>query len=108
MEGTDQTTHGHSNEGFPTRHLIGYVLSVVLTLGALWIAESTSGIGTIITLILLLAALQVAVQLYFFMHIAETPGPHFHIMALSLGVFLAATVVLGSMWIMAFGAHQAY
>lgn len=94
---------------FPWLHVIGYGLSVILTLLALlsvlghWMAG-----GTLITIIMLLATIQIGIQLFFFMHFTEGHGPRYHIYALSLALFFTIAFVAGSIWIMTFGGTQAY
>ncbi len=100
---------GSHEEGFPWSHVIGYVLSLILTFAALVIVENTKLSGAaMVTYILIFAGLQVFVQLFFFMHFTETVGPRIHIVSLSLGLFFTMCVILGSIWIMSFSGHQAY
>jgi cytochrome o ubiquinol oxidase operon protein cyoD len=88
-------------------YIIGFVLSVVLTLtaaGLIWIHLS-SGHRTfthpfLIGAILVLAVIQLVVQLIFFMHLADETGPRW-----KLGIFISTIgiiliVVVGSIWIM--------
>lgn len=105
---TGRRRGGHE-EGFPWSHVIGYILSLLLTFAALVVVENTklSGVA-MVAYILIFAGLQVFVQLFFFMHFMETVGPRIHIASLTLGLFFTMCVILGSIWIMSFSGHQAY
>ena len=94
---------------FPWSHVTGYILSVLLTASALWLVVARAGAPVwILSVILLLASLQIFVQLFFFMHVAESRGPGYHVWALTLAAVFTLTVVLGSIWIMSFGGNMAY
>lgn len=95
--------------GFPWRHVVGLILSIALTLIALWLVVNRvmTG-GSAMAVILILAMAQIAVQLAFFMHFTESRGPRYHITGLSLALFFTFCIVAGSIWIMTFGGHQAY
>ena len=90
----------------PMKNLIGFILSLVLTFAALWLGlAGVLSFGAVIVIMLILGCLQIAVQLYFFMHFSESDGPKYHIIGLSLGLFFAFCVIAGSIWIMTFNAQ---
>lgn len=94
--------HAH-HETFPWKHIIGFLLSLVLTAGALWFVLSAHLTSTaIIVAILVLAVFQVLVQLLLFMHLNESVGPAYQIVAVIFGFFTAFSVVGGSIWVMGF------
>lgn len=97
--------HGASHESSKT-YIIGYVLSLVLTVVAFVLALNTgmSHVPLFIAL-LVLATLQIFVQLFFFMHVTESDGPSYHVMALVLGAFFTITIVAASIWIMTFNSQ---
>lgn len=102
-------THGqpHKEHGL-TLPIIGFILSIMLTLIALWaVMNRVMSAEGIIILILVLATIQIAIQLFMFMHVTESKGYPWHAWMLTFGFLLVAAIVAGSMWIMAFGA-QAY
>lgn len=100
---------GHHEEGFPWHHIIGFVVSIVLTLVALWmVMQHVFPPAGLMTAILVLAAAQIAIQLFFFMHITESYGPRYHVMTLTIGLCFVIAVVAGSIWVMSFGSTQAY
>ena len=102
-EHTTQTHNDH--EGFPWKHVIGFILSLVLTFAALFTVLSLS-LSTPFTLfiILVLAIFQVLVQLLMFMHLNEHEGAY-QATAIFFGLFLAAVFVAGSIWIITYGAY---
>ncbi|MFF2094176.1 cytochrome o ubiquinol oxidase subunit IV [Paenibacillus sp. NPDC058174] len=84
-------------------YVIGFVLSIILTILPLVIVlnDLMSKTATII-FILIMAALQFVVQLFFFMHIRDEKKPRFNMIALIFGLVILLTVVAGSIWIMAY------
>lgn len=95
--------------GFPWSHVVGFIASIVLTLLALIMVEQEwlphSGL---FASILLLAILQIVIQLFFFMHFLEFPGPRYHVIALGMGLVFTFAVIVLSIWVMTFGGTQAY
>ncbi|HZG14095.1 MAG TPA: cytochrome o ubiquinol oxidase subunit IV [Candidatus Bathyarchaeia archaeon] len=96
--------HAHTeNHGSLKSYVIGFVLSIVLTIIPLVLVMNhvMSGAPLVIT-IMVMAILQLFVQLFFFMHIREGEKPRYNVQALVLGAVIVFTIVAGSMWIMAF------
>lgn len=90
-------------------HIIGFVLSLILTFIALRLVLSKAmAPASLFTVIFILALVQIAIQLYFFMHITERIGPRYHVLGLMLGAVFVIAIVAGSIWIMTFGGYQAY
>ena len=82
-------------------YIIGFVLSLALTLEAY--ALVTSGLysaGVTVTLILLLAIIQLLVQLFFFLHLDRAIRAPWNIVMLLFMGMVVAIVVFGSLWIM--------
>jgi cytochrome aa3 quinol oxidase subunit IV len=95
-----------SKKSFPWAHVIGYVGSIVLTvLALLFTVKAPFSQGSIITILLVLAVLQILIQLIFFMHITEKRGPAYHSIAIALGFLFTFAVVAGSLWVMAFNSQ---
>jgi cytochrome o ubiquinol oxidase operon protein cyoD len=94
---------GPASHGSLGKYIVGYVASLVLTVLALWLVLS-HGLGkqSLVLAILLLAALQVIVQLFLFMHVTEGDGPPTHSIAIGMGFFFTLVFVLGSIWILSF------
>ncbi|MCY0908814.1 MAG: cytochrome C oxidase subunit IV [Sulfobacillus thermosulfidooxidans] len=91
------------SEGFPWLQIFGYIGSLLLTIAALLavVQHILSPIG-LLTVILILAVAQAALQLGIFMHLRESRGSTWHIITLGLGIVIALGLVGMSMWIMTF------
>ncbi|WP_174613029.1 cytochrome C oxidase subunit IV family protein [Virgibacillus ihumii] len=91
----------HSGK-LPVKHIIGFALSLILTIAAAWVAlGSNLPIGWIIGGTLAMAVIQAAIQLFLFMHLTETEGVGnapwnmmFH------GAIMVGIVVAGSLFTM--------
>ncbi len=83
------------------KYLIGFSISLVITLLAFIMVMNNqiSGKGVYI-FIGILAAIQLVVQLMFFLHIGQSKGPKWDSLAFYYTVFAIATLVIGSIWIM--------
>lgn len=107
MSGNTATNHKHS----ATQYIIGYLASLVLTAIAFILALTHSmSFSPLLVVMMILAALQILVQLFFFMHITESEGPPYHAIALGLGLAITFTIALLSIWILGFGyaPHMTY
>ncbi|MFC7394652.1 cytochrome aa3 quinol oxidase subunit IV [Scopulibacillus cellulosilyticus] len=100
---SNEHTHFHAEHtGFPWKHIIGLVISLILTFAALWIVTSNAfSVPFIITAIVILAVIQALVQLFMFMHITEG-SKTWQLTAIIFGAFIAFCVVAGTIWIMLF------
>jgi cytochrome aa3 quinol oxidase subunit IV len=88
---------------FPWSHVLGFLLSIALTLLAfVAVRQHVLSSGPLLFAILILAVLQILVQLLFFMHVTESHGPRYHILAFSLAMFFVFVFVGASIWIMTF------
>ncbi|MGM0806571.1 MAG: cytochrome aa3 quinol oxidase subunit IV [Bacillota bacterium] len=102
-------TVANEPHGFPWKHLIGFVLSIVLTLFALWIAlETDLSMTWILIIIFGFAFLQAALQLLMFMHVTENSTKSNLTSRVQIGnilfaAFVAIVIVIGSVWVMAAG-----
>lgn len=94
-------SHGHEQHGSLKSYVVGFILSIVLTIIPLVVVlnDMMGKTGTM-AVILGTAALQFVVQLFFFMHIRETEKPRWNVMALIFGLLMMLTIVIGSIWIM--------
>mgnify|MGYP001361004154 CR=1 FL=1 len=95
--------HQAAHHGSLKSYVIGFVLSIVLTIIPLVAVMNKLLTGpSLIVLILAMAVLQFAVQLFFFMHLKEGENARWNIMALILGLIILLTIVAGSIWIMTY------
>lgn len=89
----------NTHNSFPWQHVFGFILSLVLTFGAMYVALYTSlPLATILTVIITLAVVQALIQLVMFMHISEGEGIAQKI-AIGFGFFIAVATVVGTVWI---------
>ncbi|WP_027091304.1 cytochrome o ubiquinol oxidase subunit IV [Cohnella thermotolerans] len=105
--GHSHDAHGDSHEshGSLKSYVIGFVLSLVLTIIPLVAVLNDIVEGTAARVVLLVTAvLQFVVQLFFFMHLREEKKPRWNLMALILGLVIVLTIVIGSIWIMTYNA----
>jgi len=96
--------HGHGSQGghgsFKS-YLIGFLLSIVLTIIPLVAILKDLVEGTAAMVVLLVTAiLQFIVQLLFFMHLNDEDKPRYNLMTLIFGLVIVITIVAGSIWIM--------
>lgn len=101
-----ESTHSAHAGRFPWAHIVGYILSLVLTAAAFWLVLAhKAGLAATLVVIVLLGVLQILVQLFFFMHITESDGPAWHTVMLLVGFLFVVVIVGGSIWIMSFGGQ---
>ncbi|HEX6922738.1 MAG TPA: cytochrome aa3 quinol oxidase subunit IV [Bacillales bacterium] len=95
---------GQSHGGFPWRQVIGFILSIVLTLLAVWVAFGL-GLSTKVTLgiIVVFAFLQASVQLFMFMHVTETKDGSIQTWNMVHAFIAFIIIIIGSIWVMSFG-----
>lgn len=101
---TQQPNQNQANShysGFPWKHVIGFALSIVLTLLALWVALGTNLPAIwILTIIFAFAILQAAVQLLLFMHLTETTNGIVQATTMIHSLFIFIVIVAGTVWVM--------
>lgn len=98
---------GHKKHS-ATKYVVGYLSSLILTAIAFLLALTSSmRVGPLVVVLMILAAFQIVVQLYFFMHVTEGDGPPFHSVFLVLGLIFTFAIALMSIWVMSFPAFMA-
>lgn len=103
-ENTQITPHNKHGAG---KYVVGYLSSIALTAIAFGIALTRAmHSGPLLLVLIMLAGLQIIVQLFFFMHVTEGDGPPYHSVALILGLFFTFAIALMSVWIMGFGGAR--
>jgi cytochrome o ubiquinol oxidase subunit IV len=82
-------------------YLIGFGISVLLTLASFYIVHTDLiwGPGIAVALIVLAVA-QIGIQLVFFLHLTTAPDNTNNAMALAFGVLIVLLIIGGSIWIM--------
>jgi cytochrome o ubiquinol oxidase subunit IV len=90
-------------------YLIGFVLSVILTVGAFFIAQSDFIWAPAIPVALTaLAIAQIGVQLVFFLHLTTGSDNINNSLALAFGTLVVALVIGGTLWIMSSMNHHMF
>ncbi|GED31545.1 MULTISPECIES: cytochrome o ubiquinol oxidase subunit IV [Brevibacillus] len=99
--------HGdHHNHGSLKSYVIGFILSIVLTIIPLvMVMNNMLDKTTTVIWILVMAVLQFIVQLFFFMHVREGEKPRYNVQTLVLGLVIVFTIIAGSIWIMMFNKY---
>lgn len=94
--------HGHqTHHGSYVAYIVGFVLSIVLTLVAYFAIVNDWLSGTAALLfVAALAVLQLLVQLLFFLHMGQERGPRWNLMTFVYAGMVVVIVVIGSIWIM--------
>lgn len=84
-----------------TSYVIGFVSSIILTIVSFMLVMSheLTSVWTII-IIVVLAAIQVLVQLYFFLHLGRESKPRWNLYVLLFASLVIIVVIGGSLWIM--------
>lgn len=97
-----QQHHEEHAHGSLKQYVIGFVLSIILTIIPL-VAVLNDMFNQRTTLVILFATAvaQLLVQLLMFMHIRDEKGPRFNMVALVFAGVLLLTIVIGSIFVMA-------
>ncbi|GIP49912.1 Cytochrome c oxidase subunit 4B [compost metagenome] len=95
--GSPAVKHRQRHEG-PEKHIIAFIFSIVLTLIA-FAAVAAGGVNTAFTVILLLvmAVLQVLIQLGYWMHMKDK-GHLIPIIFMAGGFFVAFTAIIAALY----------
>ncbi|ENH95700.1 cytochrome aa3 quinol oxidase subunit IV [Gracilibacillus halophilus YIM-C55.5] len=89
---------------FPWNHVIGFILSIALTLLAVFVAFQTDFSSNVVLWIIgSLAIFQALIQLFLFMHITEGKEGPVNVINMIYSVFLALVIVFGSIWVLTSG-----
>jgi cytochrome o ubiquinol oxidase operon protein cyoD len=106
MANHNSHTHDeHESHGSLKSYVIGFVLSIVLTILPIVVVMNDMMDKTpTIIFILIMAILQFVIQLFFFMHLREDKKPRYNVMALIFGLVILVTIIAGSIWIMTYNA----
>jgi len=91
-------------QGTLASYIVGFAASLILTLAAFF-AVVYPGLlhadgGTILTVILTLAVLQLIVQVLFFLHLGTSSGKGSELLAFAFTLTLVIILVVASLWIM--------
>lgn len=97
----------HQKKKFPLTHILGFILSLAMTFGAVWVGfETNLSFTAIMWIVGGLAVLQAIMQLFMFMHMTEGKDGNIQTINIAYGAFVAIVVVVGTVWTMGFGNHE--
>lgn len=83
------------------RYVIGFFAALALTGAAFLLAAGeTADSGKIAFIIMILAAVQAMVQLYYFLHLGDETGPRWKTFSFLFSLLIMVIIVVGSLWIM--------
>lgn len=104
MSSTAPTVFSHNNEsehGTIGGYVVGFVLSVVFTLGAYFLAVNhLLGRRFLIVLVVAFALIQFIVQVVFFLHLGRETKPRWKLAVFLFMIMIVLIIVFGSLWIM--------
>lgn len=103
MSNTSQThkTVAEAGSGTLVSYSLGFLLSIVLTLVAYFLVVNDVFVGwTLMVAIILLAMVQLLVQLVFFLHLGRESKPRWNLIMFLFMLMVVVIVGLGSLWIM--------
>lgn len=82
-------------------YLIGFLLSILLTLAAYFIVvENVFSNRILVSTIIGLGIVQMLIQLLFFLHLGQEPKPYWNCQLFLFMLTILIILVIGSLWIM--------
>lgn len=106
---TKPQQHAGASHGSVRSYVLGFILSVVLTLvpfGLVMYPELGLSQGTVLAAILGMALLQILVQLGFFLHMNTHSDEGWNMIAFVFTALIIVILVVGSLWIMTHLNHN--
>ncbi|NHB88173.1 cytochrome o ubiquinol oxidase subunit IV [Photorhabdus tasmaniensis] len=95
------TAHTGASHGSLKSYIIGFVLSVILTVIPFWIVmDGSASHATILTTVVGLAVVQILVHFIYFLHMNTSSEERWNLVALLFTILIIGIVVVGSLWIM--------
>lgn len=89
------------NHGSIFSYILGFLISLILTLLAyILIVGQFASTGILIIILIVLALIQLIVQLIFFLHLGQESKPRWHLTFFISAVGIILLIVIGSIWIM--------
>jgi cytochrome o ubiquinol oxidase operon protein cyoD len=98
--------HGHggheASHGTFKSYMIGFVLSVILTIIPFWVvmAKVFTDPTVTIAVVMILGAIQIVVHMIYFLHMDTKSEGGWNMMALIFTITLVVIALSGSMWVM--------
>ena len=91
MAAKQSAEHSH----FPWKHIVGFVLSIVLTLLALWVIYTDLSMAAKLWIIFGFAIIQAGLQLLMFMHMTESDSGKIQVGNTLFAAFIAVAIIEG-------------
>lgn len=88
-----KTTHGSLSS-----YVVGFMLSIGLTLLAFWVAPLLGAFAY--PAIVITALIQLLVQLIFFLDLGSEPRPQWHLLVFIFTGIIVGILIVGTLWIM--------
>ena len=88
-----------------TKYILGFLLSVLLTIAAFALVLGQDSFGVVpreilVALLVLLALVQLCVQLVLFLHLGEETKPRWNLTVFIFALIVVGVLVGGTLWIM--------
>ncbi|MEM9708018.1 MAG: cytochrome o ubiquinol oxidase subunit IV [Pseudomonadota bacterium] len=105
--------HGHDDHGHGEAHgsyrtyVIGFILSVLLTVPPFWIVlgEVDVSLGLALAVIFGLGAIQIIVHVHYFLHVTVQAEEGWQALSLIFTAIILVIILAGSIWVM-FHLHE--
>lgn len=95
------TASEEAGHGSVASYIVGYVLSIILTVIAFYIVmEHMFSTMATATTLGVLAALQIIVQSVFFLHVSVSPEKRVDLVSYAFSLFVAIVIVFGTLFVM--------
>ncbi|MEY1535020.1 cytochrome o ubiquinol oxidase subunit IV [Proteus mirabilis] len=95
------TSPSGASHGSMKSYLIGFILSVILTVIPFWmVMEGTATTSTILWAVVGMAVVQIVVHLVCFLHMNTSSEERWNVIAFLFTLLIIGIVVIGSLWIM--------
>lgn len=102
MENQAVSSHGEGHgHGSIVSYIVGFILSVILTLGSFWSALGGAlSYSAVVISLGVLAVLQIFVQVTFFLHVSAAPEQRTEVVSFLFSVFVALVICFGTLFVM--------
>lgn len=96
------SAHEEGGHGSFKSYVVGFVLSVVLTVIPFWLVmgEPFDSKGLVIAVIFIFGGIQMLVHIHYFLHVNMKAEEGWQAMSIGLTVLLLVIVLVGSIWVM--------
>ena len=96
-----ETSHGGASHGSVKSYLVGFVLSIILTvIPFAMVMTGSASYSTTLAVVVGMAVIQVVVHLIYFLHMNTSSEERWNLVALLFTAMIIGIVVVGSLWIM--------